>query len=81
MHKTYRVKLLLEERTYLEQLLGKGTAAARTLTHARILLKADEGALHLGWQAAGAPGPRPPAAPRRLRRLSRCSPANCGVTH
>ncbi len=43
MHKTYRVKLLPDERAYLEGLLAAGRAAARTLTHARILLKADEG--------------------------------------
>ena len=38
MHKTYRVKLLPEERAYLEHLLAGGKAAARTLTHARVLL-------------------------------------------
>ncbi len=42
--KVYRVKLTSEERAYLEDLLSKGKAAARTLTHARILLKADESA-------------------------------------
>jgi transposase len=35
--------LTAEERTRLHELLSKGKAAARTLTHARILLKADEG--------------------------------------
>lgn len=49
MHKRYRVKLIDEERAYLEHLLGQGTAAARTLTHARILLKADEGVAGPGW--------------------------------
>ena len=49
MHKRYRVKLLDEERAYLESLLSAGKAAARTLTHARILLKADEGAAGPGW--------------------------------
>lgn len=49
MHKTYRVKLIPEERGYLEQLLAKGSAAARTLTHARILLKADEGTAGPHW--------------------------------
>lgn len=49
MHKTYRVKLIPDERAYLEHLLTKGTAAARTLTHARILLKADEGEGGPGW--------------------------------
>src|SRR5206468_10828602 len=43
MYKTYRVRLTPEERVHLEDLLSKGKAAARTLTHARILLKADEG--------------------------------------
>jgi transposase len=41
--KLYRVKLTAEEREQLGELLSKGKAAARTLTHARILLKADEG--------------------------------------
>lgn len=49
MHKTSRVKLSAEERAHLEHLVAKGTAAARTLTHARILLKADEGDLGPGW--------------------------------
>jgi len=39
----YRVKLTTEERAHLLELLAKGKAAARTLTHARMLLKADEG--------------------------------------
>ena len=39
----YRVKLSLDDRSQLEQLLRHGTAKATTLTHARILLKADEG--------------------------------------
>src|SRR5215467_7069449 len=43
MKKLYRVKLLAEERAELEGMLSKGRAAARTLMHARILLKADEG--------------------------------------
>src|SRR5918911_2563608 len=41
--KLYRVKLTPEERSRLHELLSKGKTAARTLTHARILLKADEG--------------------------------------
>lgn len=39
----YRVTLTADERHDLEQLLRKGKAAARKLTHARILLLADEG--------------------------------------
>jgi transposase len=38
----YRVTLSAEERCNLENLVRKGKAAARKLTHARILLLADE---------------------------------------
>lgn len=38
----YRVSLTVEERADLEQLVSSGTAAARKLTHARILLLADD---------------------------------------
>src|SRR5258708_21923690 len=41
--KVYRVKLTPEERAHLLELVSKGEAAAGTLTHACILLKADEG--------------------------------------
>ena len=40
----YRVTLAAEERAELEQLVSKGKAAARKLTHARILLLADDSA-------------------------------------
>jgi hypothetical protein len=43
MKKLYRVSLSAEERAQLQELLSKGKAAARTLAHARVLLKADEG--------------------------------------
>jgi transposase len=36
-------------RAHLESLLSAGKAAARTLTHTRILLKADEGPAGPGW--------------------------------
>ena len=42
--KKYRVKLTEDERDYLNQLLSKGKAAARKITHAQILLHADENA-------------------------------------
>jgi len=42
MKKLYRVRLTAEERAHLHELLSKGKAAARTLAHARVLLKADE---------------------------------------
>src|SRR5918911_130382 len=47
--KTYRVKLDEQERAQLERMLARGKAAARSLTHARILLKADEGSSGPGW--------------------------------
>jgi len=37
----YIVKLTSDERTFLQQLISSGKAAARKLTHARILLLAD----------------------------------------
>lgn len=40
-HAKYTVILTEEERARLRTLIGQGTAAARRLTHARILLKAD----------------------------------------
>jgi len=43
MAKKYIVTLTAEEREKLLTLIGSGTAKARTLTHARILLKAAEG--------------------------------------
>jgi Homeodomain-like domain len=49
INKIYRVTLTDDERTGLRDLLGSGEAPARTLTHARILLKADESAGGPGW--------------------------------
>jgi transposase len=49
VRKIYRVRLLGEERGYLEELVHVGKAAARTLLHARILLKADEGPGGPAW--------------------------------
>ncbi len=42
MHKKYPETLTTTEREYLQQLIAAGTTPARTLTHARILLKADQ---------------------------------------
>lgn len=47
--KRYKVTLSAEERAELTQLVNKGKAAARKLTHARIVLLADEGAAGPGW--------------------------------
>ena len=41
MKKKYIVTLTQEEREMLQEMLSRGKAAARKLTHARILLKAD----------------------------------------
>jgi transposase len=49
MHKRYPISLPQSERTYLKQLIAAGTAPARLLTHARILLKADQPPDGPGW--------------------------------
>ena len=43
MHKHYVVTLTTAERDSLKRLLAAGTESARKLTHARIVLKADQG--------------------------------------
>lgn len=48
--KRYVVVLTKTEREQLEKLLAAGSAAARQITHARILLKADRGPVGPGWQ-------------------------------
>jgi transposase len=49
VNKKYVVTLTDEERAGLEDLIRTGTGAARKLTHARILLKADSNAGGPGW--------------------------------
>ena len=49
MHKHYMVTLTTTERDSLKRLLAAGTESARKLTHARILLKADQGPDGPGW--------------------------------
>jgi hypothetical protein len=49
MKKKYPVILSDTERDHLKRLIASGTAPARKLAHARILLKADEGAQGAGW--------------------------------
>jgi len=46
------VHLSEAERARLHSLIGRGTAPARTLTHARILLKANQGEGGPGWTDA-----------------------------
>jgi transposase len=48
--KKYIVRLSEEERAGLGELVRKGKAAARKLTHGRILLKADVSSGGPGWQ-------------------------------
>jgi len=45
----YIVRLTVEERTELEELIHTGKRAASVILHARILLKADAGANGPGW--------------------------------
>jgi len=52
MAKRYLVTLTDHERAELERLIGAGKAAARTLAHARILLKADQAAGGPAWTDA-----------------------------
>ena len=49
MNKKFVVRLSVEERGQLESLVTKGKAAARKLTRARILLKADCSSLGPAW--------------------------------
>jgi len=49
MNKRFIVRLSAEERAQLESLVAKGKAAARKLTRARILLKADSSSLGPAW--------------------------------
>ena len=49
MRKKYPVILSETEREELKQLIAAGTAPARKLTHARILLKADQSPEGPGW--------------------------------
>lgn len=49
MPKKYKVTLTEEERQRLQQMIRSGRAPARTLTRARVLLKADCGEGRAGW--------------------------------
>jgi hypothetical protein len=49
MKKKYPVILTATDRDHLKSLLAAGTAPARKLTHARVLLKADQGPGGPGW--------------------------------
>lgn len=66
----YTVALTEEERARLRTLIGRGTAPARTLTHARILLKANQGEGGAAWTDAAIAGALEvhPATVGRVRR-------------
>lgn len=49
MKKKYAVVLTAPQRQQLQALLAAGTASARKLTHARVLLKADQGPDGPAW--------------------------------
>ena len=49
MKKTFLVTLTAPERTRLQEVSATGTAPARTVLHARILLKADQSEGGPGW--------------------------------
>jgi hypothetical protein len=50
--KKYRVTLTQEDRHQLQELISRGRGAARTLTRARVLLKADESESGPAWSNA-----------------------------
>ncbi len=52
MRKRHIVVLSEEERARLHTMIGRGVAAASALTHARILLKANQGEAGPGWTDA-----------------------------
>ncbi len=71
MRKTkYAVALTEAERAHLRTLIGSGTAPARMLTRARILLKADHGEGGPGWSDAAIAGALDvhPGTVQRVRR-------------
>ena len=71
MRKTkYAVKLTEEERARLRTMIGSGTAPARALSHARILLKTNQGEGGPGWADAAIAGAVEvhPATVARVRR-------------
>jgi hypothetical protein len=71
MRKTkYAVALTEDERAQLRTLIGRGTAPARMLTRARILLKANQGEGGPGWTDEAIAGALEihPATVARVRR-------------
>jgi len=52
MKKKYVVTLTEEERQMLREMVSRGKSAARKLTHARVLLKADQNEGGPSWEDA-----------------------------
>lgn len=77
--KRYHVLLTNNERSRLQQMLNSGTAAARTLTHARILLKADEGPGGPHWGDAAIAAAVEVSEPTVARVRTRCATEGVGV--
>jgi homeodomain-containing protein len=71
MPKPYVVRLPEDERARLHTLIGQGVAPARALTHARILLKANQGEAGPGWTDAAIAAALEvnPATVARVRRV------------
>jgi hypothetical protein len=67
----FRVTLEIEERAALEELVSRGKAASRKLTHARILLLADasHGEVHTDEDIIAALGTSPRAVARVRKRF------------
>jgi hypothetical protein len=70
MNTKYAVKLSEAERARLRMVIGHGTAPARQLTRARILLKANQGEGGPGWADVAIAGAVDvhPATVARVRR-------------
>ena len=70
MRKRHVVVLSEEERARLHTMIGRGVAPASALTHARILLKANQGEAGPGWTdaAIGAALEVNPATVARIRQ-------------
>jgi hypothetical protein len=70
MRKRYTVMLSEEERARLHTMIGRGVAPASALTHARILLKANQGEAGPSWTdaAIGAALEVNPATVARIRQ-------------
>ncbi len=78
----YTVVLTEPERAQLRTLIGQGTAPARLLTHARILLKANQGDGGPGWTDSAIAGAVDvhPATVSRVRRSYVADGLDVGLT-